>query len=30
LRCAKIGGRRELRFKPEFVDRWLESTTETE
>lgn len=25
LRCAKVGGRRELRFRPLWIDQWLES-----
>ena len=26
LRAAKIGGRRELRFRKEWIDAWLESS----
>jgi excisionase family DNA binding protein len=25
LRCARIGGRRELRFRDEWIDQWLEA-----
>ena len=28
LRRAIVGGRRELRFKPEYIDEWLERTAE--
>ena len=27
LRAARLGGRRELRFLPEFIDAWLLATT---
>lgn len=27
LRAAKIGGRRELRFLPTWIDAWLEAST---
>jgi hypothetical protein len=27
LRCALVGGRREKRFRPSWVDQWLESTS---
>jgi excisionase family DNA binding protein len=28
LRHARVGGRRELRFRPEWIDQWLEQTAE--
>ena len=28
LRAARIGGRRELRFREEYIDAWLEASTE--
>lgn len=30
LRAARIGGRRELRFRDEWIDQWLESTAPKE
>jgi excisionase family DNA binding protein len=28
LRAAKVGGRRELRFRDEWIDQWLEQTAQ--
>jgi excisionase family DNA binding protein len=28
LQCARIGGRRELRFRTQWIDEWLERTSE--
>jgi excisionase family DNA binding protein len=27
LRAAKVGGRRELRLRPEWIDQWLDAQT---
>lgn len=27
LQAARIGGRRQLRFREEYIDRWLEAST---
>jgi len=28
LRAARIGGRRELRFRPDYIDSWLEQSVQ--
>lgn len=28
LRAARIGGRRELRFRPAYIDEWLEASAQ--
>jgi excisionase family DNA binding protein len=28
LRAARVGGRRELRFRPDYIDQWLEQSAQ--
>jgi excisionase family DNA binding protein len=30
IRCARVGGRKLLRFRPEWIDQWLEGSSSPE